>query len=173
MKLVEKLIEVRLLSDGFFFGVLYLHFGPAADQHAEDDLGYENRDKGDRIGIKLELSAHFSHTSFFSSRLLSWGGISQHEWTGSSTGHQALVVDSAGHEGGNLWSLAHLVLGCIKLDWHITVASGYAIHLVKKIPLGGALLEALRLTVEVLDHCHQLALESLSDISDGSLTGHD
>ena len=54
MKLVEKLIEVRLLSDGFFFSVLYLHFGPAADAHAEHDLGCKYTDKGDSIGVKLE-----------------------------------------------------------------------------------------------------------------------
>jgi hypothetical protein len=54
MKLVEKLIEVRLLSDGFFFSVLYLHFGPAADSHAEHDLGCKYTNKGDSIGVKLE-----------------------------------------------------------------------------------------------------------------------
>jgi len=54
MKLVEKLIEVRLLSDGFFFGVLYLNLSPAADPHAKEDLGCENTDEGDSIGVELE-----------------------------------------------------------------------------------------------------------------------
>ena len=51
MKLVEKLIEVRLLSDGFFFGVVYLNFGPAADPHAEEDLGHKDWDKGDGVSV--------------------------------------------------------------------------------------------------------------------------
>jgi hypothetical protein len=54
MKLVEKLIEVRLLSDGFFFSVLYLHFGPAADAHTEHNLGCKYTDEGDSIGVKLK-----------------------------------------------------------------------------------------------------------------------
>jgi len=56
MKLVEKLIEVRLLSDGFIFGVLYLNFGPAANSHTEEDLCSKDGDQSDCISIKLKAS---------------------------------------------------------------------------------------------------------------------
>jgi hypothetical protein len=59
MKLVEKLIEIRLLSDGFFFRVLYLNFGPAADSHTKENLSCKNTDQGDGIGVKLEAKFQF------------------------------------------------------------------------------------------------------------------
>lgn len=65
MKLVEKLIEIRLLSDGFFFGVIYLNFGPAADPHTEEDLECKNTDQGDGVGVELEASLHLVSGSFF------------------------------------------------------------------------------------------------------------
>ena len=58
MKLVEKLIEVRLLSDGLFFGVLDLDFGPAANAHAEEDLGHEHTNQGDSVSVELETCLH-------------------------------------------------------------------------------------------------------------------
>ena len=43
-----------MLLNGLFLGVSDLGLGPAADAEAEEDLGDENADQSDGIGVELE-----------------------------------------------------------------------------------------------------------------------
>jgi len=88
MKLVEKRIEIRLLSDGFFFGVLNLNFGPAADPHAEEDLSCENTDQGDGVSVKLEACLNLGRGTILRSK---------NELIGSCAEHLFIGVDGARH----------------------------------------------------------------------------